>query len=71
MRQWEAFKQRNPAAKMLAIDLQPYGTVQGKEREDIINVGGFSDQVFQVIADVAAGHSSAGHWVRQIESIDL
>jgi 60 kDa SS-A/Ro ribonucleoprotein len=71
MRQWEAFKQRNPAAKMLAIDVQPYGTVQAKERDDIINVGGFSDQVFQVIADVATGRSSAGYWVRQIESIEL
>ena len=71
MRQWETFKQRNPAAKMLAIDIQPYGTVQAKERDDIINVGGFSDQVFQVIADVAAGRSSAGYWVRQIESIEL
>jgi 60 kDa SS-A/Ro ribonucleoprotein len=71
MRQWEIFKQRNPSAKMIAIDIQPNGTVQAKERDDIINVGGFSDHVFQVIADVAAGRSSAGYWVRQIESIDL
>lgn len=71
MRQWEAFKQRNPSAKMVAIDIQPNGTVQAKERDDIINVGGFSDQVFQVIADVAAGRSSAGYWVQQIESIEL
>jgi 60 kDa SS-A/Ro ribonucleoprotein len=71
MRQWEAFKQRNPSARMVAIDVQPNGTVQAKERDDIVNVGGFSDQVFQVIADVAAGGSTAGHWVRQIESIAL
>lgn len=71
MRQWETFKQRNPSAKMLAIDIQPNATVQAKERDDIINVGGFSDHVFQVIADVAAGRSSAGYWVRQIESIEL
>ncbi len=71
MRQWEAFKQRNPAAKMLAIDIQPYATVQAKERDDIINVGGFSDQVFQVIADVAAGRTTAGCWVKEIESIEL
>ncbi|HYU33216.1 MAG TPA: RNA-binding protein [Thermoanaerobaculia bacterium] len=71
MLQWEAFKQRSPSARMLAIDLQPYGTVQAKEREDIVNVGGFSDQVFQVIADVAAGRSTAGYWVQQIESIEL
>ena len=71
MRQWEAFKQRNPAARMVCVDIQPYGTVQAKERNDIINVGGFSDQVFQVIADVAAGRTAAGHWVKEIESIEL
>ncbi len=71
MRQWEAFKQRNPSARMVAIDIQPNGTVQAKERDDIVNVGGFSDQVFQVIADVAAGRSTAGHWVREIASITL
>jgi len=71
MRQWEAFKQRNPSARMVAIDIQPNGTVQEKERDDIVNVGGFSDQVFQVIADVAAGRSTAGHWVREIEGITL
>lgn len=71
MRQWEIFRKRSPAAKMVAIDIQPYGTVQAKERDDIIHVGGFSDQVFQVIADVAAGRTTAGHWVRQIESTEL
>lgn len=71
MRQWEAFRQRNPQARMVCIDVQPYGTVQAKERDDIMNVGGFSDQVFQVIADVAAGRTTAGAWVREIEAVEL
>ncbi len=71
MRQWEAFKQRSPQAKMVSIDLQPYGTVQAKERDDIANVGGFSDQMFRMIADVAQGGTTAGYWLRQVEAVEL
>jgi 60 kDa SS-A/Ro ribonucleoprotein len=71
MRQWEEFKQRSPRAKMVSIDLQPYGTVQAKERDDIANVGGFSDQVFRMIADVAQGGTTAGYWLRQVEAVEL
>src|SRR5712691_7675389 len=48
MNEWAHFRQRNPEARMVCIDIQPYGTVQAKERDDILNVGGFSDQVFEV-----------------------
>jgi 60 kDa SS-A/Ro ribonucleoprotein len=71
MRAWSAFKQRNPAARMICIDIQPYGTAQSQDRDDITNVGGFSDDVFNLIAAVARGETAAGHWVRQIESIEL
>jgi 60 kDa SS-A/Ro ribonucleoprotein len=71
MKQWNAFKTRSPHAKMICIDIQPYGTTQARERPDITNVGGFSDQVFSLIADVASGASSEGHWVKVIEKIVL
>jgi 60 kDa SS-A/Ro ribonucleoprotein len=67
MKQWSLFKQRNPQAKMICIDIQPYATTQAAERADIINVGGFSDQVFGLIADVAANRFTANHWVQEIE----
>ncbi len=71
MRQWNAFKQRNPRARLACIDVQPYGTVQAQEREDVLNVGGFSDQVFDLIAEFAAGRLDAGHWVGRIEAVEL
>lgn len=71
MQQWNLFKSRNPQAKMICIDIQPYATSQAVEREDIINVGGFSDQVFQLIADVASSRTSQNHWVQQIEQMKL
>ncbi|MAE66397.1 MAG: RNA-binding protein [Phycisphaeraceae bacterium] len=66
--EWARFKRRNPRAKMICIDIQPYDTTQVKERDDVINVAGFSDQVFRLIDAVARGGAKAGHWVRQIEA---
>jgi 60 kDa SS-A/Ro ribonucleoprotein len=71
MKQWARFKQRNPHARMVCLDIQPYGTSQAQEREDILNIGGFSDRVFDVIAEFAAGRLSAGHWVGVIEAVQL
>jgi 60 kDa SS-A/Ro ribonucleoprotein len=71
MKQWSQFKLRSPEAKMVCIDLQPYATTQAVERADIINVAGFSDRVFQLIADVADGRSSEDHWVQQIEKMTI
>ncbi|HEY6333019.1 MAG TPA: hypothetical protein VI756_27090, partial [Blastocatellia bacterium] len=71
MAEWNAFKRRNPSARMACIDIQPYGTTQAKEREDILNVGGFSDHVFELITEFAAGRLNSGHWVGVIESIEL
>ncbi|HVG19840.1 MAG TPA: RNA-binding protein [Blastocatellia bacterium] len=71
MNQWARFRARNPQARMVCLDLQPYGTTQAKEREDILNIGGFSDQVFDVIAEFAAGRLNANHWIGVIESVVL
>jgi 60 kDa SS-A/Ro ribonucleoprotein len=71
MRQWNAFKQRNPRARLVCVDLQPYGTTQAKEREDVLNIGGFSDQVFDLVAEFAAGRLDPGHWVGRIEAVEL
>jgi 60 kDa SS-A/Ro ribonucleoprotein len=71
MQEWTRFRARNPGARMVCIDIQPYGTVQAKEREDILNIGGFSDSVFKLVSDFAGGRLSDGHWVSVIESITL
>jgi 60 kDa SS-A/Ro ribonucleoprotein len=69
MREWTRFKQRNPAAKLVCVDIAPYGTTQALEREDVLNIGGFSDEVFKIIAAFAAGQLGAAHWVGEIESV--
>jgi 60 kDa SS-A/Ro ribonucleoprotein len=69
MYQWAAFKERNPRAKLVCIDVQPNATTQAAERADVLNVGGFSDEVFEVVNAFAAGELSAGHWVNKIEEV--
>ncbi len=69
--EWRRFKRRNPAAKLVCIDITPHGTMQAAEDADVLNVGGFSDAVFDILAAFAAGQLAAGHWVGEIESIAL
>jgi 60 kDa SS-A/Ro ribonucleoprotein len=71
MQEWAVFKRRNPGARLVCVDVQPYGTAQAAEREDILNVGGFSDQVFDVVADFAAGRLNPDHWVGVVEQVAL
>jgi len=68
MELWSKVKANNRSAKLVCIDLQPYMDTQFKEREDILNVGGFSDTVFDVIeAFVSIGDS----WVEKINSVEF
>jgi 60 kDa SS-A/Ro ribonucleoprotein len=71
MREWAAFRSRNPRARLVCLDVQPNGSTQAAEGEEILNIGGFSDTVFEIIATFAAGELNAGHWVGLIEMIDL
>jgi 60 kDa SS-A/Ro ribonucleoprotein len=69
MAQWSEFRQRNPQARLVCLDVQPNGTTQATEREDILNIGGFSDQVFEVISAFASGKLEADHWIGRIAQI--
>lgn len=71
MREWERLKQRNPQARLVCIDIQPTATTQAAERHDILNVGGFSDAVFTMLARFAAGTMDAEHWVGEIDQVSL
>ncbi|ECG1333656.1 vWA domain-containing protein [Salmonella enterica] len=68
---WAALKKRNPLARLVCIDLLPYGTTQAAERGDILNVGGFSDEVFTVIDNFVNGRYGSAHWLEEIESVTL
>jgi 60 kDa SS-A/Ro ribonucleoprotein len=69
--EWQVYKTRNPNAKLVCLDIQPYATTQVIERPDVLNIGGFSDRVFDVIAKFAGGTLNANHWVGVIEAVNL
>ncbi len=69
--EWERFRARNPQAKLVLIDLQPYASTQVAERADVLNVGGFSDSVFEIVSLFAKGELGSGHFVGAIESVKL
>jgi 60 kDa SS-A/Ro ribonucleoprotein len=71
MKQWNEFKSRNADAKLVCIDIQPYPHTQAKERADILNIGGFSDQVFTLVSEFTNGTLDAEHWVGVIEKVEL
>lgn len=70
MREWERLKNRNPGAKLVCIDIQPYGTSQAPQgRADILNVGGFSDAVFDTIALFVSGETR--DWVSIVKQVEV
>lgn len=69
MNEWNKLKARNPGAKLVCIDIQPYGTTQAKDRSDIMNVGGFTDAVFDAIAGFAKGETR--DWVEIVNKMEV
>lgn len=45
---WLAYKAFHPKAKMVCVDFAPNTTVQVPDMHDVMNVGGFTDDVFRV-----------------------
>lgn len=59
--EWDRLRQRNPRAKLVLIDLQPYGSTQVENRHDVLNIGGFSDAVFDVVSSFVKGSATGGN----------
>jgi 60 kDa SS-A/Ro ribonucleoprotein len=55
--------------KLVCIDLQAYTTSQAPERADILNIGGFSDAVFNVVASFLSDEPD--RFVSEVEAIEL
>jgi 60 kDa SS-A/Ro ribonucleoprotein len=70
MQEWERLKKRCPGAKLVCIDLQPYGSTQAKSRTDIINVGGFSDAVFETLSHFASDEVQRD-WLAEVNETEV
>lgn len=70
MREWATIKARCPNAKLACIDLVPNCTAQVKG-EGILSVGGFSDHVFQLLADFVRGETNGEALVKAIKEVAI
>ena len=71
MKEWNILKRRCPEAKLVCLDIQPYTKAQARNRHDILNIGGFSDQVFSLIGSFAERGMGTEFWVEEIEKTPL
>ena len=71
MKEWTKFKARNPNAKLVCVDLAPNGHTQAQSAPDRLNVGGFSDSVFEVIAAFLESSNSKDFWVNKINQMEI
>ncbi len=55
--------------KLVCLDLAPYTSVQAPEREDILNVGGFGEAVFETVARFLRGEENS--FVAEVEAVQL
>jgi 60 kDa SS-A/Ro ribonucleoprotein len=69
MREWEKLKKRNRHAKLICIDIRPYGSTQAKDTADIMNVGGFTDAVFDAMARFTSGQTR--NWVELVNEVEI
>jgi 60 kDa SS-A/Ro ribonucleoprotein len=71
MEEWGIFSERNPSAKLINIDISPSETNQLPQRPDTLLVGGFSNEVFSVVAGYLRGAGEAEYWLKTIDEIKL
>jgi 60 kDa SS-A/Ro ribonucleoprotein len=75
LEQWRRFTanqarlQPGTFPRLVCIDVQPYATAQAPDAPDVLNVGGFSDAVFEVVAGFIGGSGSS--FVKEVEAIEV
>lgn len=68
---WERLRRLEPRAKLALIDLTPNRTTQALERDDVMNVGGFSDDVFAMLSDFAEDGLASNRLAERIAAIEF
>lgn len=69
--EWKDFKSRNKNAKCVCIDLVANDTIQIMDGKDVMNIGGFSDNIWVAIKKFVDGEYGADAWTSIIEKIEV
>jgi len=67
---WEQIRKINPKAKLICIDLIANDTTQVVDGKNCLNLGGWSDELFNEIGRFV-GDFKANNWVEEIEKIEI
>ena len=65
---WRDVRNKVAAGKLVLIDIQPGTTTPNKTSNEVLNVGGFSDAVFDVVAKFINNSTS---WAEVINNITI
>lgn len=71
MQYWNLIHEFNKKTKLVCIDLTPNTTTQFTDTPNVFNIGGFSDNVFDLIASIAKGEATQDMFVKAIESYNI
>ncbi len=68
--EFDQLKQRSPEAKLVCIDTSVETSLLVPTREDVLNIGGFSDAVFDIMGQFANSKTGT-NWVEVIEQTKI
>lgn len=69
--EWKKFQSRNPKAKMVCIDITPGASVQTMDSKSVLNIGGFNDRVFDIVAAFFKGDLGTAKLAELVNAIKL
>lgn len=69
--EWAAFRRRNKKAKIVCINITPSTSTQISQDRNVLNIGGFNDNIFTTIAGFLEQGDSEDYWVKKIEQVSL
>lgn len=61
----------NPNARMVNLDIAPNTSTQTVSSPDVLNIGGFSDSVFQIIALFFESKGNSDFWISEIQKVEI
>lgn len=67
--EWAKYVERNQKAKLVCIDIQPYMDAQVPDSDNVLNIGGFSDAVWEPIANFI--HNKSVDFVNIVKEVEL
>jgi 60 kDa SS-A/Ro ribonucleoprotein len=71
MLEWRHFRKTHPKAKMILLDISPNTTIQAPDEPGVLNIGGFSDNVFRLIDDFVNDRGGLESIATRVHEVNL